>query len=81
MQQNATAAGALLQCSESRWSSGLYNAFPDPLAGFKGSLRGVEGRRQREGEGEPQVYRRRRRRVCFSFFYVFIYSFWSRVLD
>ena len=36
MQQNETAAGALLQCSKPRWSSGLYNAFPEPLAGFKG---------------------------------------------
>ena len=34
MQQNATAAVAL--CSEPRWSSGLYSASPDPLAGFKG---------------------------------------------
>jgi len=50
VQQNATAAGALLQCSEPRWSSGLYNAFPDPLAGFKGSLRGVEEKRQGEGK-------------------------------
>ena len=33
---------------------GLYNALPDPLAGFKGSLRGVEGRdrgRGRRGAG------------------------------
>jgi len=44
MQQNATAAVAL--CSEPRWSSGLYSASPDPLAGFRGSLRGVEGRKQ-----------------------------------
>ena len=65
MQQNATAAGALLQCSEVRTplEFGLYNALPDPLAGFKVSLRGVEGRRQGEGEGEPQAYRRRRRRT------------------
>ena len=49
MQQNATAAVAF--CCEPRWSSVLYSASPDPLASFlRGSLRGVEGRRQ-EGRG------------------------------
>ena len=47
MQQNATAAGT---APNPRWSSGLYSASPDPLAGFKGSLHGVDGRKQGEGK-------------------------------
>ena len=52
MQENATAVGALLRTP-------LYSASPDPLAGFRGSLSGVEGRKQGEGKGEAQEGRGR----------------------
>jgi len=50
MQQNATVVGLRpKQCCRGSYSE----AFPDPLAGTKGSLCGVEGRGQRRrGEGQ-----------------------------
>jgi len=52
MQQNATAAVAF--CCEPRWSSGLYSASLDPLAGFKGgrfvALRGGDRKEGEAGE-------------------------------
>ena len=60
MQQNATAAGSLLQCSEPRWSSGLYNAFPDPLAGFKGVTSWRWGEETGGRGRRTAAYRRRR---------------------
>jgi len=63
MQQNATAAVAL--CSEPHWSSGLYSASPDPLAGFKvvALWRWWEetGRKGRRGDVDSDAYRLRRR--------------------
>ena len=46
-------------CSELRWSSGMYSASSDPLAGFKG-VRGVEMRRQ----GERKERRRKGGEGC-----------------
>ena len=59
MQQNATAAVAL--CCEPRWSSGLYSASPDPLAGFKGgrfvALRGGDREEGRRGDVDSDAIR------------------------
>ena len=51
-------------CSEPRWISWLYSAFPDPLADFKGSTskRGKGEGEGREIEEKRQGERERERR-------------------